>query len=433
MLPDLITDIPGPESRRLAKELQRYESRNLTYVSEGFPVFWERAEGANVWDVDGNRFLDLNGGFGVATAGYGARHLVETFQQQAQSLYHGMGDVHPSRLKVELCRALSQVTFERWTGQPGKSILGCAGFEAVEAALKTARIHSGKAGVLAFRNGYHGLGYGAMAATGMETFRQPFLDQLRDFVTFTHYPAAADIGCESEFTAAITSALQQSDAGAILVEPIQGRGGEIIPPDWFLPLLRRLADEYGATLIFDEIYSGFFRSGKWFACDHIGVVPDLICVGKGLSGSYPISACIGRMEIMDSWPESQGEALHTSTFLGNPMGCALALSSLRFWTADNWQEKIGIMSAEWEKALSELETLDAVHGLRGIGLLFGLELNGAGAAVELIEPALQEGLILLPAGQEGKVLSIKPSLEHTPEEVILVAAVLKRLIGKMAV
>ncbi len=430
MLPELKTDIPGPESIRLAGELRRYESQNLTYMSEGFPVFWERAEGSNVWDVDGNRYLDLNGGFGVATVGYGAPHLVETFQQQAESLYHGMGDVHPSRLKVELCRALSEVTFERWNGQAGKTILGCAGFEAVEAALKTARFASGKPGVLAFKGGYHGLGYGAMTATGMDAFRQPFLDQVRDFVTFADYPAAADAEREVEFAQAIASALQASDAGAILVEPIQGRGGEIIPPDWFLPLLRRMADEHGAVLIFDEIYTGFFRSGKWFACDHVNVVPDLVCVGKGLSGSYPISACVGKAEVMDAWPESEGEAIHTSTFLGNPMGCALALASIQLWNAGDWEQKIAGMSEAWIKALSELKALDAVQDVRGVGLLFGLELKQEGAAVELIEPALREGLILLPAGEAGRVLSIKPSVVHTPEEAAFAVGVLKKLIAE---
>ncbi len=428
VLPELITDIPGPESRRLATELRRYESRNLTYVSDGFPVFWERAAGANVWDVDGNRFLDLNGGFGVATVGFGAPHLVATFQQQAETLYHGMGDVHPSRLKVELCRSLSEITYERWTGHPGKTILGCAGFEAVEAALKTARLASGKSGVLAFRSGYHGLGYGAMTATGMGAFRQPFLDQIREFATFTDYPEAHDAENEQLFAAAIVQALQAADAGAILVEPIQGRGGEVIPPAWFLPLLRRLADEHEAVLIFDEIYTGFFRTGKWFACDHVGVVPDLVCVGKGLSGSYPISACVGRSEIMDAWPESAGEALHTSTFLGNPMGCALALASIQWWQAGDWEQRIAEMSGWWHEELAMLQELPAVQDLRGRGLLFGLELVQDGAAVKLIEPALREGLILLPAGERGSVLSIKPSVVHTREEAWFAAGVLRQLV-----
>jgi len=431
VLPEFKTDIPGPESQRLAQELRRYESQNLTYVSDGFPVFWERAEGANVWDVDGNCFLDLNGGFGVAMSGYGAPHLVATFRQQAETLYHGMGDVHPSRLKVELCRALSEVTFERWTGRPGKTILGCAGFEAVEAALKTARFASGRPGVLAFRSGYHGLGYGAMTATGMDAFRQPFLDQIQQFVTFADYPSQQDVERKAEFTALLTEALEVADAGAILVEPIQGRGGEVIPPTWFLPLLRRLADEQGAVLIFDEIYTGFFRSGKWFACDDMNVVPDLICVGKGMSGSYPISACVGKTEVMDAWPESEGEAIHTSTFLGNPMGCALALASIQFWREGHWEEQLAGISEVWMDALSVLTEMDAVQDVRGQGLLFGVELKDPGAAATLIEPALREGLILLPAGEQGKVLSIKPSVVHTPEEAAYVKAALRRLIGKL--
>jgi 4-aminobutyrate aminotransferase/(S)-3-amino-2-methylpropionate transaminase len=438
VLPELITEIPGPESKRLAAELRRYESHNLTYVSDGFPVFWERAEGANIWDVDGNRFLDLNGGFGVATAGFGAPHLVAAFHAQADTLYHGMGDVHPSRLKVELCRELSRITFERWTGQAGKTILGCAGFEAVEAALKTARMATGKPGVIAFHGSYHGLGYGAMSATGMEKFRQPFLDQLKDYVRFLEFPDAGSNAINQREDGdhrkeAFVQKLQQAwdpEVGAILVEPIQGRGGERFPHGWFLPLLREFADRNGILLIFDEIYTGFFRTGKWFACDYWKTVPDLICLGKGLSGSYPISACVGNVAVMDAWPESEGEAIHTSTFLGNPMGCALALASIRGWEAETGgreqlHQRFELM---WSKVVEEQQSLNAVKSVRGCGLLWAIEFNEPGKAVELMKSALREGLIVLPAGETGSVLSIKPSVVHTDEEAEFTAGVLKKLI-----
>ncbi|MEM6820505.1 MAG: aspartate aminotransferase family protein [Verrucomicrobiota bacterium] len=424
MLPELITQIPGPKSKHLAKELRTYESHNLTYVSEGFPIFWERALGSNVWDVDGNRFLDLNGGFGVATAGFGSSHVVDTFRQQAQELYHGMGDVHPSRLKVELCRELSRITFERWGVGLGKSILGCAGFEAVEAALKTAYMATGRPGVLAFHSGYHGLGYGAMVATGMPGFRKPFADQIRSFSEFLDFPRLGGSLQESEFSKQLEDLHQKTDFGAILVEPIQGRGGEHIPPPWFLPTLRSFADANNLILIFDEIYTGFFRTGHWFACDHWQTIPDIICLGKGLSGSFPISACIGRTEIMDHWPVSEGEALHTSTFLGNPMGCALGLASIRHWSEEDWVTKIKTLHQRWVEALSPLETLSLVNELRGIGLLFGLEFVEKGLAGRLIEPLLQRGIIALPAGEQGDVLSIKPSITHDAEESQFVGATL---------
>lgn len=411
-------------------ELRQYESRNLTYVSKGFPVFWERAEGANVWDVDGNRFLDLNGGFGVATLGFGSPAVVEALKNQAGTLVHGMGDVHPSRLKVELCRELSRVTFERWTGDPGKAILGCAGFEAVEAALKTARIATGKPGVLAFESGYHGLGYGAMATTGMDRFRTPFLDQLHDFVKFIPFVAEGDTCEEGDWESRLDERMNVSDIGAILVEPIQGRGGEITPVDWLLPALRRLADRHGAVLIFDEIYTGFFRSGKWFACEHWETIPDLICVGKGLSGCFPISACIGKSELMDRWPESTGEAIHTSTFLGSPLGCAAALASIQAWSERDWASEIAALGKIWCTALTPLKERNGVKEVRGRGLIYGIELVEAGAAVELAEQALARGLILLPAGEEGRVLSIKPSVVHTVEHARFTAEIMGSLFGE---
>ena len=160
MLPELITEVPGPKSRALAAELKRYECRNVTYVAEDWPVFWQRADGSNVWDEDGNRYLDLTAAFGVAGLGHG--WAAGVMREQSEALIHGMGDVHPTGLKVELCKLLSELTYERWGEGVGKSILSNSGFEAVESALKTAVIATGKQGIVSFKNSYHGLGYGAL-------------------------------------------------------------------------------------------------------------------------------------------------------------------------------------------------------------------------------------------------------------------------------
>ena len=226
----------------------------------------------------------------------------------------------------------------------GKTIFCNSGFEAVEAALKTAMLATGKRGVIAFEGAYHGLGYGALNATHRDFFRGPFRSQLREFGHFVPFPVAADvsrltsknqnrnepihIGCH-EIENRIRQLFRRERIGAILVEPIQARGGINVPPPEFLPLLRKLCDEHGALLILDEIYTGFGRTGKWFACEHTGVVPDLICLGKALTGGFPLSACVGRADLMDAaWPASRGEAIHTSTFLGNPVGCAMALAQI---------------------------------------------------------------------------------------------------------
>jgi 4-aminobutyrate aminotransferase-like enzyme len=430
MLPELATPVPGPRSRELAAQLREHESRNITYVSPGFPVFWERAHGANIWDVDGNRFLDLTSGFGVASLGHAPWKLVEGLREQAGLLYHAMGDVHPSAEKASLCRRLSEVTFEAWNLGPGKTILTNSGSEAVEAALKTAGLATQRRGVLAFTGGYHGLGYGALTVTGRSLFRDPFAAQLADFATFLPFPNCQHCpfgatgrepsdclpDCMNTFMRQAEILLAGGTIGAILVEPVQGRGGEIAPPGWFLPLLRSLANQFGAVLIFDEIYTGFHRTGPRFACDRWNVQPDLICLGKALTGGFPLAACVGGAKLMDAaWPESTGEALHTSTFLGNPLGCRMALESLRLFDAEPWGKRVEALGQHLHEGLLKLLGTSKRWGwTRGLGLMRGLEVlddNGAPDAAragKLVEAMLARGVILLSGGTEQNVLSFTP-------------------------
>jgi 4-aminobutyrate aminotransferase-like enzyme len=232
MLPELRTEIPGPESRSLAAELRRYESRNITFINADFPIFWERADGVNVWDVDGNRFLDLTSAFAVAGLGHNAPAVVEAMRDQSTRLLHAMGDVHPTRAKAELCRLLSGITFERWGAGTGRTILANSGSEAVEAALKTALLHTGRAGVLSFKGGYHGLGHGALETIGIPFFREPFRAQLGRFGVQAPYPTRREQ--IDDVRTQIVALLDEHEIGAVLVEPVQGRGGEIVPPEEFL-------------------------------------------------------------------------------------------------------------------------------------------------------------------------------------------------------
>lgn len=431
MLPELCTPIPGPRSTELAKALRAHECRNVTYVSPEFPVFWEKAEGANVWDADGNRFLDLTSGFGVATLGFARSEIVAAVQKQVAQLGHAMGDVHPTAGKAELCRELSRITFERWGAGPGKVTLGSAGFEAVEAALKTAHLKTGKRKVIAFEGGYHGLGYGALSVTGRDDFQGPFRAQLADFAEFLPYPHRGNIDAAA-LEQQLREVVAQGDVGAILVEPVQGRGGEIIPPDWFLPLLRKLADRFGMVLIFDEIYTGFHRTGPLFACERWGVVPDLICVGKALSGTLPISACVGRADVMDAWPESRGEALHTSTFLGNPIAVAAALASLEVWRSRDWADEIAGLGAQWEKALKAVESAHPkkIREVRGSGLMWGIDLPDAVQGGAVVTGALKRGIILLSGGVHGNVLTLSPSVCVTGSEIEWVGNALAEILAE---
>jgi 4-aminobutyrate aminotransferase-like enzyme len=414
--------IPGPRSLAFAERLRKYECRNTTFLSPEFPIFWEKAHGSWVWDVDGNKFLDFTSGFGVAALGYTPDFSTEALRDQSSILSHAMGDVHPTELKVRLCEKLSALTFEMWGAGTGKTILGNSGAEAVEAALKTAWMATGKSGVLAFEKSYHGLTCGALTVTGRHDFRSPFQSALATFSTFLPFPREEkDLVLLEQ---RIRKEVVQGEIGAILVEPILGRGGEIIPPLGFLKMLRRCADDLGILLIFDEIYVGWYRTGKRFACDHEGVVPDLICLGKAMTGFFPMGACVGKAAVMDRWPESNGEALHTSTFLGNPLGCRVALSQLEELEKQHPHLNLMRKSEALQKGLEDLASLSPgiVHPrTRGLlGAVDFVDANGkpdGGRAAKVMVKALHAGLILLASGAKGNALSFTPPLVISLEEL----------------
>jgi 4-aminobutyrate aminotransferase-like enzyme len=420
MLPALVTSVPGPQSRQLAARLRAVECRNTTLVTPDWPVFWERAEGVNVWDADGNRLLDLTSAFGVATLGHG--FASQALQEQSHHLLHAMGDVHPARLKVELCERLSAFTFETWTGRRGKTLLGNSGFEAVEAALKTAALATGRTGIVAFEGAYHGLGYGALLGAGIPWFREPFEPQLARVTTHLPFPRFDDPASFDAFRAALAQ-VDGRETAAVLVEPIQGRGGIVVPPDGFLRDLREWCDRTGALLIFDEIFTGCNRTGRRFACDHWAVVPDLVCLGKALSGGFPISACVGKADVMDAWPETQGEALHTSTFLGNPLGCAMAIASLDEHAKPETPAAVRATGETLAAALAGLAGEPFVHQIRGHGLMQAVEFrhpDGSPAGdlcVGLMNSLLKDGILVLPDSPEGHVLAFIPPLGLSAEEI----------------
>ena len=449
-LPEMRVAPPGPQSRQLATELARYESPNVTYLAEDFPVFWAEAAGANVRDVDGNVYVDLTAAFAVAGAGHANPRVVDAIRNQAGRLLHGMGDVHPPAIKVELLRKLAEVA----PGDLRRSVLANSGAEAVEVALKTAAIATGKSRVLAFHGGYHGLTYGALAVSGREDFRAPFAAQLPPIATFAPYPDAyrSPFGThdpEECATACLgyvehlldTPGTAAEGIGAILAEPVQGRGGDVVPHPSFLPGLRRICDERGLLLILDEIYTGFGRTGRWFACEHTETVPDLLIVGKALTGGLPFAACIGTDATMECWPRSTGEAIHTSTFLGNPIGCAAALASI----AELQERKLVERSAELGGHLKQrLEEITRDHPrvgeVRGVGMMIGTELvrdrstrvPAPELAGRVMTEALRHGLILLSGGIYGNVLSFSPPFVITEAQLAAALAVLEQVFAGIA-
>ncbi len=398
--PALVTAVPGPRSLALAARLAEVESRNVTCTQPTPPIFWERAAGANVWDVDGTRFVDLTAAFGVANAGHAHPRVVDAIHEQCERLLHAMGDVHPAAVKVELLEALAR----RYPGGGGcRGVLGSSGSDAVEAAIKTALLATGRPGIVAFEGAYHGLGLGALDATWRPLFRDSFAARLPGATAFARFGDAEDV--------LRRAASHPEPVGAVLVEPIQGRGGERIPPTGFLSDLRTLCDERGWLLIADEVYTGFGRTGRWFACEHEGVIPDLLCVAKGLASGMPLSALLGRAEVMDAWPPSGGEALHTQTFLGHPPGCAAALASMAVIEEEKLVERAAENGA---LALAHLRaTLADAPGIvdiRGRGLLLAVECDGPERVARACGRALRRGVITLPSGDDGRVLSFTPPL-----------------------
>jgi 4-aminobutyrate aminotransferase-like enzyme len=420
----------------------------------------------------------LTAAFGVAAAGHANPRVVAAGQRQMATLLHAMGDVHPHPLKAQLARELSRITFERWTSRSSgfpvprsqsgkletrnpkletqnpkpvtaKTIFCNSGFEAVEAALKTAKLLTGRSGVMVFAGAYHGLGYGTLNVTHRDFFRGPFRSQLREFGQFVPFPKAGPaFGQPSDSSrstgpawkqieAQIHRRLRRRNTGAVLVEPIQVRGGIQIPPPEFLPGLRRICDEHKALLILDEIYTGFGRTGRWFAGEHFGVVPDILCLGKALTGGFPLSACVGRADLMDAaWPASTGEAIHTSTFLGHPVGCAMALAQIEEIRRRRLVQRSAMLG---RVLLRLLQSATANRGpeltTRGLGLLAGLELlrpDGSPArakTLRVIKAMLHRGFVLLPEGEHANVISLTPPLTITAAQLERAVTALAEVLG----
>lgn len=424
-LPDVRTPPPGPASRALARRLRATESRNVTYLADDFPVFWDEARGANVRDADGNVYLDLTAAFGVALLGHGDPRIDAAVRDQAGRLVHGMGDVHPPTVRVELLERLAEVV--PWD-EP-RTVLGVGGAEAVEVALKTALLATGRPGIVAFTGGYHGLTGGALAATARGEFRRPFERRLYDGVSFVPFPdrlreeAGAGERALERLEEALRNGAPNGDAvGAVVVEPVQGRAGVRLPPDGFLAEVRDRAREAGALVIADEIFTGLGRTGALLASHRGGLEPDLVCLGKALGGGWPLSACVGPAEVMDAWPESEGEALHTSTFLGHPAACAAAVAFLDALRQDGVADEAAARGLLLEDALRrEVGDVPGVAEVRGAGLMIGIELvddgrtmePAAGAGAAVAARALREGVLVLPAGDAGHVVQLTPPVTLT--------------------
>lgn len=414
LLPEMLGLLPGPESRRLAAELARHEAPGINTLgpADEPAVVWRAALGANVLDVDGNRYLDLTSGFGAATIGHRHPRVVRALARQAGELLHGLGDVaaHPARIELaaRLC-ALAPVDEPRVH-------FAVSGADAVEIALKTALAATRRKRILAFDPGYHGLSLGALAASSRREFRAPFLAHLSPHVE--RLPFAGDL---EAVATRLGSTAETGGVAAVIVEPIVGREGVLVPPTGWLSGLARLCREAGALLILDEILTGFGRTGRRFACDHEGVRPDLLCCGKALGGGLPIAAVVARAALMEVW-RSDGEALHTGTFVAHPLACAAAIATLDLIDEEDLAARAGAIG---ERLVDELaRALPPGCELRGRGALWGLELPDAPAASRFVESLRARGLLLLRGGANGRVVEILPPLVITNQQLAWALAAL---------
>jgi 4-aminobutyrate aminotransferase/(S)-3-amino-2-methylpropionate transaminase len=380
----------------------RRQARASSSGEEQRPIVYARGSGANVFDVDDNRYVDLTAGFGALLLGHAPNPASEAARHASDELVLALGDVYASELKVRACEALTALFPE-----PGARVmLGLSGADAVTCALKTALLATGKPRVVAFEGSYHGLSYGPLAALGFAPpFRAPFAPHLGVPVTFVPYPSSA-----ADLDASLAAVRAAGDIGAILVEPMLGRGGCVVPPASFLPALRTVADEKGALLVIDEIWTGMGRTGSMLASTP--VVPDVLCLGKGLGGGVPISACIGRSAVMDAWGGHGGTRIHTGTHFGSPPACAAALATLETLHANDLPSRARAIGDAWRTELRA--TCGERARVHGAGLMVGITLADAGKALAATRALLARGWIVLTGGTGGNVLTLSPPLTIEP-------------------
>lgn len=412
-LPRLVTPTPGPRSRALSDRLAKAEAPGINTLYRGEPsILWQEARGANVLDVDGNLYIDLTAGFGVAAIGHRHPRVLEAARRQGARLLHGLGDVAAHEPRLMLAERLKGMV----PVDDARIYFAISGADAVEIAIKTALLATRRRVVTAFDPGYHGLTLGALAVTSRPEFRRPFADHLHPNLRRVPFGEDPEPALDEE-------------VACVVVEPIVGREGVLLPPPGWLPRLADLCRTRGIVLIVDEIFTGFGRTGKAFAVDHETVSPDetvsrdktvrpdLLCCGKALGGGLPIAAVAGRAELMEAW-RTPGEALHTATFVAHPPACAASLATLDVLRDEKLIERAAKLgSVVGERLASWPERFEKVAAVRGRGLLWGVEMHSAEDAARLVEKARSRGILLLAGGPDGKVAQIAPPLVITERQL----------------
>lgn len=442
----LVTPIPGPRSRELLAIREQFVPKG---VSNAGPIFAVRAEGALVEDADGNIFIDFAGGIGVQNIGHGQADVVEAVRAQAENLLHTCFHVVMYEPYVALAKRLAEITPGNF---PKKTVLVNSGAEAVENAIKIARKYTGRPGIVTLENAFHGRtllgvsltakqnpyknGFGPFAP---ELYRMPSAYCYRCAYQMEH--SSCGMHCAKNLERMLATDLNPDQIAAVIIEPVQGEGGFVVPPAEFMPELARICRRHGILLIADEIQTGFGRTGKLFAVEHWGVEPDLITMAKSMGGGLPIAAVTGRAEIMDS--------VHVGglggTYGGNPLGAAAALKVIEVMERDDYVAKSRQVGAVVEERFRAMQGRFPVIGeVRALGAMVAMELvedqaskrPAADLCARIAKDAYEHGLIMIKAGTYNNVLRFLAPLTITAaqldEGLTILEQALERAVGAMA-
>ncbi|ADB16528.1 Acetylornithine transaminase [Pirellula staleyi DSM 6068] len=430
--PSIITSLPGPRAAELIARDERATSSSYTRV---YPLVVDRARGAMMQDVDGNRFLDFTAGIAVCSTGHCHPRVVEAITEQASRLLHMSGTDFYYEVQGTLANRLAALLPN---GENNRVFFTNSGAEAVEAAIKLARYHTKRTQMIAFFGGFHGRTLGALSLTGSKVIQRAGFGPLVPGVHHIEYPscyrcvrrtADASLCCGKsleQLEQLFARTVAPTEVAAVVVEPIQGEGGYVVPPAHFLRDLRDITRQHGILLIADEVQSGMGRTGKMLAMEHFGVTPDIVCLAKGIASGLPLGAIVASQQVMN-WPPGS----HASTFGGNPLSCAAALATLDLLEESLLQNATDV--GEYLRAkLSELASEFAIIGdVRGIGLMIGMQLvENRESRLPIpkvrdavVQGAFQRGLLLLGCGDS--TIRFSPPLVITRRQVDIAIEILR--------
>jgi len=417
-------NLPGPKAQAIIKRDKKFISPSYP---RGYPFVMDHGKGTQVWDVDGNQFLDFAAGIAVASTGHSNPQVVSAIQEQAEQFIHISSDFYHEPW-VRLAEKLNDIA--PFPG-PASSFMTNSGTESVEAAIKLARFHSKRTQFIGFLGGFHGRTMGAVTFTASKTtYRRgfspfmngvvhvPFPDPYRPLLVRRKDEGYGETIIRYIRDQILARILPPDDVAGFLIEPIQGEGGYIVPPPDFFPALRELCDEYGILLIADEVQSGMGRTGKWWAIENFGVEPDIITSAKGIASGMPLGAMITRKEVMD-WPKGS----HGNTYGGNPVSCAASLATIDL--IENHYMKNAQEVGEYTlDALAEIKMRhQSIGEVRGIGLMIGVEFvkdrdtkeHAVALRDDIVNLAFERGLLTLGCG--NSTIRISPPLSTSKSEV----------------